>query len=172
MDEKSLLVNSNCPQALQDTKQKLALTTDKLQSFKQSLVEVRHILKDSLNANKRHELDERQLRNDIEGAQLKINQSVTDINHLKLKIEAKKIDEQRQIGAVQEKLEKVQALCDAQSRDLQAKLQVPLLQGRAELAVSDQATLSIRLLTHKRTFDLAGHRSEEPVPGGVVQNAV
>lgn len=132
-EDKERLVSSTSASDLENTKEKLAKTNEKHQAFLDSMEEVRHLLWLEEEKGKQYHIAEVEMYKGIEAMQNKVNLTVTEANHLKLKIEAKKVDEERQIEAVQEKMKRVQLLCDTISGDLRAKLQVQLGAQEAEV---------------------------------------
>lgn len=136
LEEKTLLANSISPEAFEERKIKLSKIKEKLSTMSQGLVDVQNIHKDTLDTSENRKVMERALQDELVMLQNKINQSVTEVNHLKLKIEAKKFGEARQIEAVEEKLNMVQELCENQQKDLEGKLTDERDKTQAEVMVS------------------------------------
>lgn len=136
LEEKSILTNLISPEAFENKKIKLAKKNEAVYHLTQSLVEVQDIYKDTLEDNEDLGRTETAIQMDMERLKDKVNQSVTEVNHMKIRIKDKKIDEERQVSVLDMKLAKIQELCNGESRDLLEKLKVRMETVQKEVEVT------------------------------------
>lgn len=110
------------PEVFENKKIKLAKKNEAVFHLTKSLVEVQDIDKDTLEDNKELGRTEKAIQIQMERLKDKVNQSVTEVNHVKMRIKDKKIDEERQVSMLDMKLAKVQEVCNGESRELLDKL--------------------------------------------------
>lgn len=134
-DEKNRLEKITSPEYLEEKTKEIQEKKEKLTSFNNSIEEVRRILNENQTSIAKHEIEEKHLQVSIDDTNNQINTSVTEKNNLKLQIEAKGAEAERQLSAVQSKLEKVQSLCDTRTNELKTKLNHEQETLRTEIAV-------------------------------------
>lgn len=122
-------------QSMEDKAKELQQMKEKLNKGQGSLQGTRKMVSDRLELEATMKGEVTQLKTALEQLNNQINTTVTERNHLELKIEAKGVEENRQLNVIQTKQDMLQELCNVRAVELGAKLTLQREKAQAPITV-------------------------------------
>lgn len=137
-DERIRLRAKLCPEAFEDRANKLAEFNEKLNQIRPEVNAMKVNLKEKQELMAQHEEQEKLLQKSIEEFQHKFRQSITEMNNLKLQIEERRLDRDKSLMGVQEKVDMVQKFCESVEHDFRNSLSAEIENINSEIMVCFQ----------------------------------
>lgn len=110
------------PELFQQKANKLVEYNEKLNQIREEATAAQGNLKEKQELIRGHEEQEKLLQKSIEELQQKFRQSITEMNNLKLQIEEKSLERDKDLQGIQEKVDLVQKFCETVENDLRNSL--------------------------------------------------
>lgn len=119
-----------------EKKKEFQQMSERLEKGQSSLKKARQVLSDRVEKEAKMRGEVAQLKTANEQLHNQINSLVTERNRLELKVEAKEMEEKRQLNMIQAKRDSFQEMCNVRVAELGAKLALQRERARVPLKVS------------------------------------